>query len=490
MEPITASIGLAVIYYLTGRNNKKAAEINRNSQQDIAKENRKHTERMQQRNEETQWELHKDSLKNRKEEINYSIQEQKRSGIHPFNSPIEYIENNVPYDALRCFIVPPRHLTLRGAYNDQSWNDVHSNELSENIRSFVQSYFNAYSSPRPVYLYDPDILNPKGLRGESAYRVLQTELSHHPYMWLEANRINEQSCSLGMATWNSNYASGGFSSLGRIPNYAIAKKRAESQNVALSILFRKQTEQLHSGSKLSEILKEQQLIGDKSPLYQLFQTNELLNLKKVFAEENIQQPIENTHSTSIHNSAIETQAINYLAEAYKMQIAVNADLHYLNFGIAPLLPQLIKEGIFDVENQYIQGATGQVLAHYLIASSALASNIPEMAPEIWLGMAECVVKSRGKEETKNFILESVKCLADNNQITKPERIDDIPRIMKQMPPNQPSCIEYIQRLKDILDNVGLELLTNNIDVANNEAESNEKLRDVLRVAGKSIANEF
>lgn len=111
--------------------------------------------------------------------IDYQSAQGREANAFPLRVPAITLESYANSHAIRAFIVPPSHITIRGSVTDAAWNSVHTNDLVESIRHFIQRHYGS-QSPRPIDLYEPDILNPQGQRGNNAIRVLQRELSSQP----------------------------------------------------------------------------------------------------------------------------------------------------------------------------------------------------------------------------------------------------------------------------------------------------------------------
>ena len=223
-------------------------------------------------------------------------------------------------------------------------------------------------------------------------------------LWIESSRIDDSTCSLGMGVWGGSFNTATFQTLGRLPNYSIA-----AQSMVEALLFQ--------GQEAQPSIQPNKINFEEVQIAQTHYQEKMASMKNSITEAE--------HS-------YETESIRFLAEAYKMLFAAAADLHYLKYGVMPLLPLLVRDKVFNMENQYIRAATGEILSFYFSASIEMANTMPEHALLIWLGMSETFVAIGEIQAAQDSLLEVIKHLARTHRLLEPASLQNAGDILHKV----------------------------------------------------------
>ena len=361
---------------------------------------------------------------------------------YPLREPLSTLDTRSLYEALRIFLVPPEDFSIRCDGNSSAWNNVHTHTFTESIRAFFQTHY-AEDSSRPVKLYEPSILNHGGYRSSNAVDLLQQSFTTHPTMWIESNRMGN-GCSLGMSQWGGGLESASFRTLGAFPNYDIAL--GEQNKMGLFLLGQKQSEIEASVHEMEHCYPH---LDDEAA--ELMRAG-VANLVEQY--QSIDSPLA--------QEKIDDKAALFLADAYKVLIAAAADMYFLNKGVVPLLPQLINNGHIAMDSKFIQGATSQLMSEYITTSAQMASEMPEVASTIWVGIGEAFIGISNMDAAKHAVEEAIKAEVSLLNISSPETdqefIDSAKNISGDVRARLHSlCEETNQRkLAAALEGVGVE----------------------------------
>ena len=381
---------------------------NQRDREYFATQQRHHTSLAQQAHlAERQGILQRDLQRSQQQHSEIMLRRTEKRSNSPFCVPYDELIHDTHANRMRVFVRHPKYLTLRGKGNDEAWNDIHSADLTDNLRQFLAKYY-----PDHIDFYEPDIFNPKGLRdGHNVIRTLSRELPSAPSLWLQADRVSYDETAIGMGCWGGDFRHGHFTPLGRVPNYNLAQQ-AMQQSMAASMLFDTQDilPSLAGHKRMDDV--------EKAEIQQAIQ--EFTALKELCQQQ--QAVLEET------NNEYGTAAIRYLADAYKLLIATGADLFFLKTGASPRLPDMIRQGDIAMDDKFVKAATSQIMAHYLQAAITLSSELPAQSHLIWLSMADSFEALKQYDAAKDAIICALKACAIGQNLPRPESMQQMQAI--------------------------------------------------------------